>query len=500
MSGLSWHNIGYSVMEKKKSKRLLENISGECLPGQVIAILGSSGAGKSTLLSVLSGRATGSIDGQVLVNGKPRDPNEWLRMTSFVEQDDLFYDQITVHESIQFSANLKLPNLSRNARDEIVTKTITELGLINVKDSKIGNPEDRGISGGERKRCAIAVELVTDPDILFLDEPTSGLDSFIAFNLINTLKELAVERKKTIVMTIHQPRETIVQLFDKIMLLSQGRTIFFGSMENGLQHFSTLNYNCPEDSNPANFFIDMITLDYRTEEKQKESKDRIEHLKANCNKATTQYPEMDNEEYSKNSKSGLMKFNASWPYEMMLLLQRDYKNTFRNPATLGATVGGGLFSLLIFSVIYYDTSDSPAGVQNRQGLIFNMALNALFGSLNCINYFPAEKPIIRKERSAGMYRSFSSYLSKVLSNFPLIILQVAVLPLPIYWIVGLRNDFGRFLVYLLIIFIETITATFMGFMIGALVPTVTIGQIFGPLLGNSYSCSCIVYGFWRSIC
>eukprot|EP00834_Sanchytrium_tribonematis_P006122 NODE_424_length_7676_cov_0.895209.p2 type:complete len:529 gc:universal NODE_424_length_7676_cov_0.895209:2718-4304(+) len=500
MSAITWKDIEYSVKAKKQEKQLLSGISGECLPGEMVAILGSSGAGKSTLLNVLCGRATGKIDGQVLVNGKVRDPSEWLKMTSFVEQDDLFFDQITVNESIQFSANLKLPHLSSSERKTIVTETINELGLINVKDSKIGNAAKRGISGGERKRCAIAVELVTDPDVLFLDEPTSGLDSFIAYNIIKTLKDLAVSKKKTVIMTIHQPRETIVQLFDKIMLLSQGKTVFYGNLEEGLIHFEKNGYPCPENTNPANFFIDLITIDYRTPEKEVESTNRILRLQEAWKTPELSFPKISDEEYKKSSKSRMMKFNASWPYEMALLLQRDGNNIFRNPATFGATIGGGLVSLVLFSVIYYDFSDSPAGIQNRKGLIFNLALNAMFGSLNCINYFPAEKPIIRKERSAGMYRAPSAYLSKVLANFPLIVLQVVVLSLPIYWIVGFRPDAGSFLLFLLIIFVETITATFM-------VKFIYLG-IYDRCFGAYYhnwsnfwtTFSCIIYGFWRFVC
>eukprot|EP00835_Amoeboradix_gromovi_P000804 NODE_30_length_32972_cov_0.541052.p7 type:complete len:499 gc:universal NODE_30_length_32972_cov_0.541052:10279-11775(+) len=467
MASLTWHDVEYSVKTKKVEKQLLKKISGECLPGQLVAILGSSGAGKSTLLNVLSGRATGNISSssQVLVNGQPRDPADWLKMTSFVEQDDLFFENITCNESIQFSADLKLPHLTSKQRKQVVEDTINELGLVNVKNSPIGNASTRGISGGERKRVAIAVELVTDPAIIFLDEPTSGLDSFIALNIIKTLKEMAVSKNKTIIMTIHQPRETIIQLFDNIMLLSQGKMVFFGNLEQGIKHFSDLGFPCPDNTNPANFFLDCITEDYRSPELQESSKLRITKLQDNWYSDTKlQNPKLESSDYNKSFKMTLMKFNASWPYEMILLLQRDYKNIFRNASTFGATIGGGLVSLLIFSIIYHDTSDSPAGIQNRQGLIFNVCINAMFGSLNVINYFPAEKPIIRKERSAGMYRAPSAYLSKVFAYFPLIVLQVVVLSVPLYWIVGLRNDVVIFLIYVLVIFITTITATFMGFM------------------------------------
>ena len=230
---LTWRNLGFSVPVKKtkKDKVILSECSGEVQSGQVVAIMGGSGAGKSTLLNILSGRlGKGKLTGEILVNGAKRDPGNWKKQCAFVEQDDLLFRNLSVTETLRYSAMLRLPRSVSLAEKRLrVEQIIMQLGLNSCRDTKIGDAQNKGISGGERKRVSIGVELITEPDILFLDEPTSGLDAFNAFNVIENLKNLAMEQSKIIVLTIHQPRTDILELFDKIILLSIGKPVWFGT-------------------------------------------------------------------------------------------------------------------------------------------------------------------------------------------------------------------------------------------------------------------------------
>jgi ABC-type multidrug transport system ATPase subunit len=145
---------------------------------------------------------------------------------------------------------------------------------------RIGDPQKGGISGGQRKRVSIAIELIANPDILFLDEPTSGLDSFSAFNICESLRDLAKTERKLVICSIHMPRETILNLFDNIILMSQGTIVWFGPADAAVTHFASLGFQCPPNTNPADFFLDIISVDKRTPELELQSTSRFETLSA----------------------------------------------------------------------------------------------------------------------------------------------------------------------------------------------------------------------------
>ena len=135
-----------------------------------------------------------------------------------------------------------------------------------MQNSLIGSAEKRGISGGERKRVSICNELVADPRLIFMDEPTSGLDSFTALTICEALKEYVERDRETILMTIHQPRLNLLRLFSAIIILSQGKVVFFGSVDEALDHFASLGYHCPEGENPADYFLDLATVSNKSPE------------------------------------------------------------------------------------------------------------------------------------------------------------------------------------------------------------------------------------------
>ena len=153
-------------------------------------------------------------------------------------------------------ADLRL-SLPKEKKTKKVAQLIQDLKLERAADTFVGGNFLKGISGGERKRTSIGVELMTDPNLLFLDEPTSGLDSFTAFLLITLLKNFAVREHKTVIFTIHQPSSDTFFLFDKLMLLAKGKFIYQGPTPAAVGYFSTIGYNCPEYTNPADYFIEI---------------------------------------------------------------------------------------------------------------------------------------------------------------------------------------------------------------------------------------------------
>ncbi|KAE9618349.1 putative polar-amino-acid-transporting ATPase [Lupinus albus] len=236
---------------------ILKSVTGIAYPGEILAILGPSGSGKSTLLNALSGRLHGhSLTGTILANSfKLTKPV--LRRTGFVTQDDILYPHLTVRETLVFCSMLRLPrNLPREAKIAAAESLIVELGLSKCQDTIIGNSFIRGVSGGERKRVSIAHEMLVDPSLLILDEPTSGLDSTAAHRLVTTLRGLA-KKGKTVVTSVHQPSSCVYQMFDKVLVLSEGQCLYYGKGNGAMRYFESIGFAPSFPVNPADFLLDL---------------------------------------------------------------------------------------------------------------------------------------------------------------------------------------------------------------------------------------------------
>ncbi|OXV07259.1 hypothetical protein Egran_04981 [Elaphomyces granulatus] len=256
-AALHFENVSYYI----NGKEILSDIQGAAPPGQLTAIIGASGAGKTTFLDILARKnKRGVAQGDFYVNGEKISDQDFRGMIGFVDQEDTMLPTLTVHETILTSALLRLPkDMSNYAKEQRVLEVEKQLGIYHIKDQLIGSEEGkgRGISGGEKRRVGIACELVTSPSILFLDEPTSGLDAFNAFNAIECLVTLAKNYNRTIVFTIHQPRSNIVALFDRLILLAKGKTVYSGPFSTCQQYFDNIGYTCPPGFNIADYLVDL---------------------------------------------------------------------------------------------------------------------------------------------------------------------------------------------------------------------------------------------------
>lgn len=247
-----------AVAQQHLERTILNGITGMAAPGRILAILGPSGSGKSTLLNALAGRLHHGhgLAGTVLFNNR-RLTKEVVKRTGFVTQDDMLYPHLTVRETLVFCSLLRLPNsVTQNEKLSIAESVITELGLSKCENTIIGNSFIRGISGGERKRVSIAHEMLVDPSLLILDEPTSGLDATAAFRLVATLGGLAA-KGKTVVTSLHQPSSRVYQTFDDLLVLSEGRCIYFGKRSEAMGYFESVGFSPCFPMNPADFMLDL---------------------------------------------------------------------------------------------------------------------------------------------------------------------------------------------------------------------------------------------------
>lgn len=475
---LSWRDLTFLVPDKAKKrekhntsralknkaeKTILSGISGSVGSGQILAVIGSSGAGKTSLLNLLAGRITTNkgarATGSVLVNGQPRDYASFRSQSAYVLQDDDMFAQLTVREQVRYAASLRLPSsMSVRKKTERVDRIIQELGLAKVSDSRIGDSLLRGISGGERKRVSIATELVTDPSLLFLDEPTTGLDSFNALNDMQSLRKLA-SNGRTIVCTIHQPRSAIFALFDQLLVLSEGRTMYQGPASEAVPYFSSLGFNAPEQFNPADFFIDLLSVDPRSSEKESVTKLRIhyvgdkydaalapDHIKAEDPEAAS-----DLKKLPYTSKQ----FQNSWLKELVILSDRSVKLVLRsNIANLIL-----FFQTLVFSVILgllWFGNGRKTDIKSQRslsGILFFIAINQSFGAaFGVIFQFPLERSIVTRERASNMYRTSSYFLSKTVTDMAKTFTFNMMFALIVYWMVGLRADVLVFFQFVLVLF------------------------------------------------
>jgi len=275
---------GGSIYPTKKY--ILQDVSAHVSRGQILAIMGASGAGKTTLLDILGARRkSGTVRGDLFINGQYA-TGDYKRQIGYVTQEIQLMGTMTVRECLRFSANLRLPrNISSEEKERRVEEALQDLGISHIADRYIGTALRRGISGGEKRRVNIACELVISPTVLFLDEPTTGLDSYNALVVVECLKRLAT-KGKIIVLSIHQPRFNIFKMFDQLLLLSEGHTVYFGEANRAVKYFEQLGYTYEENTNPADFILDVVIKAAQTQRKnlrlpksmQKDDSNELNHL------------------------------------------------------------------------------------------------------------------------------------------------------------------------------------------------------------------------------
>uniref|UniRef100_A0A671LHY8 ATP-binding cassette, sub-family G (WHITE), member 8 n=1 Tax=Sinocyclocheilus anshuiensis TaxID=1608454 RepID=A0A671LHY8_9TELE len=440
--------------------------------GQMLAVIGSSGCGKTSLLDIITCRDEGGTvnSGEILINGKPFTRSLVKKCIAHVRQDDRLLPHLTVRETLAFVAKLRLPaHFTQEQRDQRVTSrvddVIAELRLRQCAHRRVGNDYVRGVSGGERRRVCIAVQLLWNPGILILDEPTSGLDSFTAHNWVITLYRLA-RGNRLVLLSVHQPRSDIFQLFDLVVLLSSGSAVY-----------------C----------VDLISIDRRSPEKEAQCLEKarmladqfVEKVK-NTEDFMRKSEDCGSPALDKESVITVSKQKDCLPGKLQqftILIKRQVFNDYRDLVTLVVHGLEALLMSLLIGFLYFGAGDEGLSIQDTVALLYMIgALTPFAVVLDVIAKCHSERAMLYHELEDGMYSVTSYFFAKVLGELPEHCALTLVYGVPIYWLAGLNSAPERFLLNFLLVWLMVYCSRCMALFVAAVLPTLQTSSFMGNAL------------------
>lgn len=502
LTSISWHNIQVFSKEKKHlsdifqsdvrpkpPKEILKGVSGRVSAGQFVAILGSSGSGKTTLLNALTANNLSkfTVKGVIKVNGQVTDAKTVTSLSAYVQQFDIFLPILTVRENLTFQCLLKMgPNLSKHEIESRVQELMDEFNLLKCADVRIGNNlKSKGISGGEAKRLAFASELITNPSILFCDEPTSGLDSFMAENVVNNLKRLSSEGR-TVICTIHQPSSQVFALFEQLLLIAEGRVAFMGAIDEAMNFFGSLDLKCPDNYNPADFYISQLSIRQGQESVCREKLDMIcsSYAQSSHHQDMVRLSCLDLKTSDKKLKiDNKFIYKASLRHQFSALIWRSFLTTIREPLICRIRIIHSLAVALLLGTVFWKQDIDQRGLFNINALLFllimNMCLQTCFAVFDT---FCAEVPLFLREHRNGMYRVDIYFLCKTLADIPIFTLVSFIFVTVLYFMVGLNPQFSSYLIALTVVILITHCAVSYGYLISCLSSSSMMAMSLGPPL------------------
>lgn len=438
---------------------------------------------------------------------------------------------MTVKECLMFSADLRLPDcVSKREKEKIVRAVMKDLGISHIADRRVGDALTRGISGGEKRRVSIGMELVTSPHILYLDEPTSGLDSHSAVQVVQCLRELS-RQGRTIVFSIHQPRSNIFAQFDEILLLSDGHIAYAGAAQESMEYFEKLGFPCPKNFNPADHIIDVlaqwkdkipvfsprespVTMYQRIEQASYGSMNiakspnspSIESSDSNhpddyYSGPNTPYPaaqqnESDTPLLQQTSpiyEEKLIPHATSFFSQLVTLSRRTFLNFIRNFFLMPAHYISAIVVGLLLGSIYFQLDTDLDGCQNRIGVIFFMCSILCFTAMSSLELFITERAIYVREKANGYYNPMSYFFSKIFFDLiPLRIVPPILMGGVAYFMIGLHSTLTNFVWFMVIMILFNLVSGGMCILIGAIAPTVASGNVIATL---AILCQSLFAGF-----
>ncbi|KAI3447489.1 hypothetical protein Pfo_004154 [Paulownia fortunei] len=467
--------------------QLLRDVSGAFRPGVLTALVGVSGAGKTTLMDVLAGRKTGGyIEGSINISGYPKNQATFARISGYCEQNDIHSPNVTVYESVLYSAWLRLPvEVNKDTRKMFVEEVMELVELNQIRNSLVGLPGVDGLSTEQRKRLTIAVELVTNPSIIFMDEPTSGLDARAAAIVMRTVRN-TVDTGRTVVCTIHQPSIDIFEAFDELLLMKRGgRVIYAGPL--GRQSQKLIEYfeavpgvpKIKDGYNPATWMLDISTpaaegqlgVDFADIYAKSSLYQRNQEL----------IKELSNPPPGSKDLYFPTKYSQPFLNQCKACFWKQYWSYWRNPQYNAIRFFLTIAIGVIFGIIFWNKGQKTEKQQDLQNLLGAIYAAVLFlgatNSTSVQDVVAIERTVFYRERAARMYSALPYAFAQVAIETIYVAVQTVIYTLLLYSMIGFEWSVGKFFWFYYFIFTCFVYFTLYGMMLIALTPGLQVGAI-----------------------
>ncbi|KAJ3411932.1 hypothetical protein HDV05_001513 [Chytridiales sp. JEL 0842] len=506
---LIFTDIGYTVIDRvtKQSKTILESITGCVKPGELLAVMGPSGAGKSTFLDVISRRKVGNATGRLFLGNKEVfNTKQMATIGSYVEQEDDLLSVLTVKETIHYAAKLSLPDEPDSKRMERVNEIIVALGLSKCADQIIGNPLQKGISGGQKRRTTIACSLVTFPHILFLDEPTSGLDTTTAREVMGAISQFAAKKRMIVIATIHQPNFETLAMFTDLLLLADGKVMYNGPVAQMGDYFEEFGKPIPRFVNPADHAIDLVNRDFDPVSMELLRISTIAADKANPNDEFSPAKVAEDlyafEKRYNASKDAAVKAKVAnitdkissrretnhFFQHTYILSERTVLNYSRNLLAYAVRLAMYIGMGIMMATIWIRLGSADSTINDRLSIFFFSVAFLSFMSVAGIPAFLEERSVFIRERNNGLYKPLPYVLANTIVNLPFMFLCAISFSVLSYWAIGLNPSATAFFRFTAFLWLAIYAAESQVILVSAVIPIFIAALAVGAFANGFWMC------------
>ncbi|CAG9861384.1 unnamed protein product [Phyllotreta striolata] len=499
---IEFHDVTYTVPQGRKgSKVILRSINGQFRSGQLTAILGPSGAGKSTLLNIIAGYKCQGATGQIIVNGESRNLKQFRKMSRYIMQNDLVQPMLSVEEAMMVAADLKLGiNVPKSDKKKAIDEILKLLRL-----EKASTTSTNKLSGGERKRLSVALELLNNPPVLLLDEPTTGLDDMSCSQCISLLKTIA-EEGRTVICSIHTPSAKLFSMFDSVYIISEGQCVYQGYGPEVVGYLSDLDIECPRHYNPADFIIEVCCKEYGDyHDRMVSAIDNGRNCYSSNAAALTMEPPIVpvdlkgsissiKEEVYADLSSSSFEHESNWTTQFWILISRMWLQMWRDRSYLLLRVVLHVIIGVIIGTLYFGMGQDGSRTLFNFGFYFCCLIFFMYiPMMPVLLQFPTEVQLVKREHFNKWYRLSAYFTALSFSTIPVQIVLGSIYVLFVYFLTNQPLELDRLFMFFLICILTAIISESLGLLVAAQL-TVVNAMFIGPVISVPFMLLA-VYGF-----